>query len=88
METGALNKIEDEFADLRRFNPKHPALPENEPTKRHVAMDEGRWKVFFHRDRRSVVWSNPIDFADACRYMKLTYHEPYGKNFTTAEEDI
>jgi len=37
----------------------------------HLAVDKGKWKVFFHKDRRSVVWSDPKDLADAIRYLKL-----------------
>jgi hypothetical protein len=39
----------------------------------HLSRKDGKWKVYFHRDYRAVIWSDPLDFADACRYMKLIW---------------
>jgi hypothetical protein len=51
----------------------------------HLAIDEGRWKVFLHKDRRSIVWSDPKDFKDSCRYLALK--GKLGITVTTIIED-
>jgi hypothetical protein len=39
--------------------------------KPHLAKRDRRWIVMWHRKSDCVIWSDPKDFADACRYLKL-----------------
>lgn len=33
---------------------------------------EGGWTILWHRKSHISIWSTPKDFADACRYLKLS----------------
>jgi hypothetical protein len=52
--------------------------------KPHLTKLYGRWVIMWHRKSECFIWSNPIDFVDACRYLRLVHNIPWGKYYTTA----